>query len=123
MAVTTQPKPAKTTAVKKPARPAAKPARVAKPVTKKPATTAKPVVVKAAAANRPASKPAAVKAPRPKRPLIAVVRRSDGRGRSFSERLAETRHKQFKHAGPVCHNCRMSANALALAAAPTAIAG
>jgi hypothetical protein len=100
IAVTTNSKPAKTTA-KKTTR--AAPARkVASPTT---ATRNR-----AAATSVAERKPSA---PRRPRPLIALARRSDGRALSFSERLAERRHAQFKHPGPVCHICRMSASRLA----------
>jgi hypothetical protein len=51
------------------------------------------------------------------RPLIALVRRGDGRALSVSERLSEKMHAQFKHAGPVCHTCRLKASQLAAASA------
>jgi hypothetical protein len=51
--------------------------------------------------------------PRRTRPLIAKVRRADGRALSYSERLEEAMHRQLKHPGPVCHRCRMNASRLA----------
>jgi hypothetical protein len=82
-------------------------------------SAAKPVLAKQTRAKSTVP----VTVPRPVKPLIALARRRDGSALSFSERLAELRHKQFKHAGPVCHSCRMSASELARASAPTAIAG
>jgi hypothetical protein len=102
------------TRVKAAARPASKAA--AKPA------VAKPVAAKRAPAKPTATKPTATKptrpsAPRRARPLIALVRKSDGRALSYSERLGERMHANLKHAGPVCHRCRMNASRLASIAA------
>lgn len=57
------------------------------------------------------------------RPLVVSVRRSDGSGLSFTERLEAAMHKRLGHDGPVCHGCRMNASQLAAAAkAPSPLA-
>jgi hypothetical protein len=78
---------------------------------------------KAASPAKPTTVAASPPTPRRNKPMIALARRRDSSVLSFSERLAELRHTQFKHTGPVCHSCRMSASELARASAPTAIAG
>jgi hypothetical protein len=76
-----------------------------------PVAPAKPVTPEAKS-RAPEAKP---RTPRRARPLISLARRSDGRPLSFVERLSERRHAQFKHAGPVCHSCRLNASQLAAA--------
>jgi hypothetical protein len=118
MAVTTQP-----TTSKKPPKAGSqpKPATTAKAVRATRPTTTKPISAKPVVATPPV--PIRAATPRRKRPMIALVSKADGRALSFTERLAELRHKQFKHAGPVCHSCQMSASELARASAPLTIAG
>jgi hypothetical protein len=48
-----------------------------------------------------------------KRPLIALVRRTDARPVSYGERLAALMHKKMEHVGPVCHRCLHNASQLA----------
>jgi hypothetical protein len=105
---------------------AKRPATKAKPIASKPAgktaakaaaRTASKAAAKPAAAKPAPAKPTRTSAPRRARPLIALVRRSDGRALSFSERLGERMHANLKHTGPVCHRCRMNASRLASIAA------
>jgi hypothetical protein len=84
------------------------------------AATAKPASAAKPKPKLPEQKAKRTAAPRRPRPLVALARRSDGRPMSFIERLSERRHAQFKHAGPVCHSCRISASQLAAA---TGVAG
>ena len=48
-----------------------------------------------------------------KRPLIALVRRTDSRPVSYGERLAALMHKKLDHVGPICHRCVTNASQLA----------
>jgi hypothetical protein len=91
----------------------AKKAPAKKAPAKKAAAAAKAPVKKAPVAPAPA---APRRTPRPPKPLLQVVRRPDGRALSFTERLEERMHKQFGHAGPICHQCRTNASRLALIA-------
>lgn len=79
----------------------------------------RPRAKRAAASAAPVSAP---KRPVRRRPLIARVRKADGRPLSFSERLSVAMHREFGHPGPVCHGCRMNASRLAaLGSAPSPI--
>lgn len=118
-------KPAKKTTTPAARRKATPATRVtAKTVTPRQRTAAAKPGVPRPRAKQPAVAPEPVaKRPVRRRPLIVRARRSDGRALSFSERLAEVMHREFKHAGPVCHSCRMNASHLAaLGPAPSPIA-
>ena len=62
----------------------------------------------------PAAAPSVQLAPaKPARPLVAKERARRKVTLPFRERLEVAMHRELKHAGPVCHPCRMNASRLA----------